>query len=225
MDIQFAYNLERMLYYVSHCDCDRIRGIMTEVETQYRSLSDHQLNKPPLSMDLVQAMQEIFYSYSVSDTDTLQTIHDFYADTLNNSVPYMGQTQPHGFVLCPHSATAVFVAQHVLPRDQPRFLTEVGATVVVLTAHPDKFDATVTHALTHFKHSHEEKNDQQKVEISQENKFTKYEIGPKVTALKSLPQKYRWLRKQEPGQEEPDDHSWRQRWISILRNDIEEVNK
>lgn len=197
MDIQFAYNLERMLYYITDEDSATVRSVMVDVEAQYRALGDHRRSKPPLASEIVTKMQTIFTSYSVSDEDTLRTIASFHAR--------------HGFVLCPHSATAVYVATHVVGPTPPP-----GAMIAVLTAHPDKFEDTVTRALREYGGA--------------ENASYAYTVSAPVAALKTLPQRYRWLRKR-PSEEEEEtaaaeeaNDAWRQRWIATLRRDIEAAN-
>lgn len=133
MDIQFAYNLERMLYFVSGCDASFIAEIMQSVEQQYRLLSasetaEHRVQLPPT---ISSAVQQIFFSYSCSDEETLDTIRRFHTE--------------HAFVLCPHSATAVHVVQNTMP---PKKGDATDETIIaVLTAHPDKFEDTVERAL------------------------------------------------------------------------------
>ena len=200
MDIQFAYNLERMLYYVTGEDSATVRGVMVDVEAQYRALGDHRRSKPPLSAELVAKMQAIFTSYSVSDEDTLRTIATFHAR--------------HGFTLCPHSATAVHVAttSPSLAVGRPN-----TTTIAVLTAHPDKFEDTVTRALREYGGGG-----------AQYATFT-YAVSAPVAALKTLPQRFRWLRKRPTDEEaqeaqDEDEDAWRQRWIATLRRDIEAAN-
>lgn len=194
MDIQFAYNLERMLYFISGRDEGLLKEIMTSVEAQYRSLDaavsrEHRVRLPEA---LLTEVQRLFLSYSVSDEETLRTIARFHNET--------------GFVLCPHSATAVHVATQVyLPS-----LPEAGdhPVVAVLTAHPDKFEATVRRALRDFG--------------GKEEALPSPFPSAAVQRLRTLPQRYAVLRKRD-GQSE-SEASWRERWIERLRADIVAAN-
>jgi ABC-type thiamine transport system substrate-binding protein len=57
-------------------------------------------------------------------------------------------------------------------------------------------------------------------------------VSAPVAALKTLPQRFRWLRKRptdeeaeaEAEDEDEDEDAWRQRWIATLRRDIEAAN-
>ena len=106
MDIQFAYNLERMLYYIFNEDSVKIKYIMETIEQNYNNhhIFDHNNNDKDslvydmkegyqLSTDDIAKIQDIFISYSVSDEQTLDTIEDM--------------NHKYQFLLCPHSATAV----------------------------------------------------------------------------------------------------------------------
>jgi hypothetical protein len=65
MDIQFAYNLERLLYLCSAGDCSLVKAIMTELE----STRAVQLPRP-----LLDAIQQTFLSCAVDDAQTLQAM-------------------------------------------------------------------------------------------------------------------------------------------------------
>lgn len=117
MDIQFAYNLERMLYYISNEDCSQVKEIMLSVDQQFSYVPGAKGVK--LKQHIIHNMQQIFSTISVNNEDTLATMKKFNED--------------HGFLLCPHSAISVFAAQTKfasLARDEP--------LVCVLTAHPAK---------------------------------------------------------------------------------------
>jgi threonine synthase len=126
MDIQFAYNLERMLYFVSGQDTTFTASVMTQVDKQFEFADSAQ----PVQLDsfILAKIQSIFSSVSVSDMDTLATMHEFY--------------QEHNKLLCPHSAIGVFAA-----RNSFRQYVDKSVSVCVLTAHPLKFESAVKKAL------------------------------------------------------------------------------
>jgi hypothetical protein len=62
MDIQFAYNLERMLYYILDEDPVPVKKYMSELELNEGS---------QLDQSVVEKMKEVFVSCSVSDQETL----------------------------------------------------------------------------------------------------------------------------------------------------------
>jgi threonine synthase len=124
MDIQYAYNLERMLYFICNEDGEYVRNIMTQVEIAYQSgVNTTDVSNVMLSESVVEKLQEVFLSCSVSDEDTLKTIQETYST--------------FGFALCPHSAVGVHGAQTVL-----RNIYRSEPIVCVLTAHPAKFEET-----------------------------------------------------------------------------------
>lgn len=135
MDIQFAYNLERMLYFICNENPDVVRPYMEAVERQFSYIPGAVGAK--LDSIVLARIQEIFTSYSVSDAETLQTIAEV--------------DKEHGIVLCPHSATAVYAALHPFRGQLRGPVTAAAAafapTVCVLTAHPSKFEETVRRAI------------------------------------------------------------------------------
>lgn len=174
MDIQFAYNLERMLYFICNENPDIVRPYMQAVERQYSYIPGAVGAK--LDSVVLRRIQEIFSSYSVSDAETLATIKEV--------------DEQHNMVLCPHSATSVFAALHPF-----KALAATTLTVCVLTAHPSKFEEAVQRA------------------IGRDPAFP-----PAITALRSLPHKFKTLDKRAP---EPE--VWRKDWIDILKADIANV--
>jgi threonine synthase len=126
MDIQFAYNLERLLYYASAENASVVRDIMADVEKQYRFQSD--ANGALLSPDLLSRIHRTFSSVSVSDALTIETIQQVYSSA--------------GVVLCPHSAISVYAGLKPF-----QHLTEQSKVVCVLTANPVKFASTVKKAI------------------------------------------------------------------------------
>ena len=124
MDIQFAYNLERMLYYVCNENSSIVKEIMIQLEKQY----NYEENALGIQLDplIVHKIQQIFLSISVSDENTLNTMKSFYE--INN------------ILLCPHSAIGIYAATNIFP-----YLTQNKneTLICVLTAHPAKFEETV----------------------------------------------------------------------------------
>jgi len=126
MDIQFAYNLERMLYYISNENCNEVKEIMLSVDQQFSYVPGATGAK--VKQHIVDKMQEVFYTISVNNEDTLATMKKFKED--------------HDFLLCPHSAISVFAALTkfaLLAAEEP--------LVCVLTAHPAKFEDAVRKAI------------------------------------------------------------------------------
>lgn len=126
MDIQFAYNLERMLYYVTGQNAELVDDIMTKVERQYQYSQDAE--GVLLEPWLVTEMQKVFTSSAVTDEQTLSTIKLFY--------------EKYNFLLCPHSAISVYGA--LFPFSS---LSKEEILVCVLTAHPAKFETAIQKSL------------------------------------------------------------------------------
>lgn len=125
MDIQFAYNLERMLFYILGQDCARVAEIMGAMERQFRM--EEGATGVQLPEDVLASIQEIFQSRSISDADTLATIREVYTD--------------YQIEVCPHSAVGICAARN---------LGAEGSAiphVCVLTAHPAKFESAIVKAL------------------------------------------------------------------------------
>lgn len=118
MDIQFAYNVERMLFYMCNQDPVITSSIMRQVDLQFAQHA----NSTGAKLDplLVHHIQELFLSCSVSDAETLGTM-------------CMIERQS-GFSLCPHSAIGVHAAQTVFSA-----ITSDVPTFCILTANPVKF--------------------------------------------------------------------------------------
>ena len=117
MDIQFAYNLERLLYFASGRDCTQVRRLMTTLEAARGA----QLPQP-----LLASIQEVFVSLSVLDEQTIETMRRIYRET--------------GYCLCPHSAVGVYALEQ-LEASLP-----TAPAICVLTAHPAKFNDAVSRA-------------------------------------------------------------------------------
>lgn len=121
MDIQFAYNVERMLFYMCNQDPAMTSLIMKEVDLQFsQQVGSRGAQLDPL---LVGRIQELFVSCSVSDDETLNTIREFQRES--------------NFSLCPHSAIGVHAAKHIFAS-----ITSTAPTFCVLTANPAKFEKT-----------------------------------------------------------------------------------
>lgn len=125
MDIQFAYNLERMLYYMCNENPHVLDEYMRGVEEQYKYSST--AKRVQLDKLLLQRMHDVFESMSVSDEQTLRTIKEIY--------------ESFEYLLCPHSAVAVYAAKTLRNKysDVP--------IVCVQTANPCKFEAAIEAAL------------------------------------------------------------------------------
>lgn len=116
MDIQIASNFERYLFHLFAEDPARVKAAFAE-------LKEH--GRISCSRDEMALVRKHFCSVSVSQTDTLQEIRDFYAET--------------GYLLDPHTAVGVKAARDLLPPDSAR--------ICLATAHPAKFSETVERAL------------------------------------------------------------------------------
>jgi threonine synthase len=111
MDIQVASNFERYLYYRVGEDAARVRGLMAEFGKTGQ-----------ISLD---GTDPAIVAGSGSQVQTLKTIATYYHD--------------HGYLLDPHTAVGVSVAE--------RFLDDKIPTVCLATAHPAKFPDTIREAV------------------------------------------------------------------------------
>jgi threonine synthase len=128
MDIQFAYNLERLLYFVSGGDVALVKSFMIPLDQQLNHFESDFATSPKLLPDeILSKIHETFMSYSVSDEETLQIISEVW-------------TKYH-YPLCPHSATGVHAAIKIFPDWWSVHRNDSGGTplICVLTAHPSKF--------------------------------------------------------------------------------------
>jgi threonine synthase len=101
MDIQFAYNLERVLFYICNENPATLGAYMAQLEASGAVQLD------PL---VVGRLRETFSSAAVSDEETLATMAGYWRD--------------HGYMLCPHSAIGVRAAERLaLPGKQICVLT------------------------------------------------------------------------------------------------------
>ena len=115
MDIQVASNFERLLF-------DVLNGNDQKVSKSMKSLSENGFFK--LEKDELDKIKETFAAEKVNDVDTLRIIKDFFVN--------------YGFILDPHTATAVGAAYKIRNNSK---------TVVLGTAHPFKFLETIKLAI------------------------------------------------------------------------------
>ncbi len=111
MDIQVASNFERYLYYRMGCDAARVRRAMEDFGRTGR------LDVSYLPSD----RDGLFAAGSADREQTLATIRAYY--------------EKHGYLLDPHTAVGVHVAQSRLHAREPM--------ICLATAHPAKFGETV----------------------------------------------------------------------------------
>ena len=115
MDIQVASNFERLLFDVLNSDDQKVSKLMQNLnENGYFQLEKEELKK----------IRENFSAEKINDTDTLRIIKDFFIN--------------YGFILDPHTATAVGASYKVKNNSK---------TVVLGTAHPYKFLETIKLAI------------------------------------------------------------------------------
>ena len=127
MDIQFAYNVERMLYLVSGGDTSSTARYMNAAQER-RVL--------PLPPWLLAKVQEVFLSSAVSDAQTCETMLQVHRES--------------GRTIDPHSAVGVHAARSARVRAALRAGRAPGTppppVCCVLTAHPAKFEAACRRA-------------------------------------------------------------------------------
>eukprot|EP01038_Epipyxis_sp_PR26KG_P006735 gene6735-9229_t len=132
MDIQFAYNLERMLYYICNENPDILNPIMRELERQFAF--EKEAKGVQLDSIIVNRIKETFLSCSIDDNRTMQTISEFYSK--------------YKYLLCPHSAIGVCAGLNNFYE-----LSRSIKTVCVLTAHPVKFESCIVKAIGSYPES------------------------------------------------------------------------
>ena len=115
MDIQVASNFERLLF-------DVLNGNDQKVSKSIKSLSKNGFFK--LEKDELDKIKETFAAEKINDADTLRIIKDFFVN--------------YGFILDPHTATAVGAAYKIRNNSK---------TVILGTAHPYKFLETIKLAI------------------------------------------------------------------------------
>ena len=112
IDIQISSNFERLLFDITD-DAKYVREQMLKLN------SDHQYE---LSNQIVKKMRDVFSSYSVSQDEVKEIIHNFY----NN----------YNIVIDPHTAIGLGSAN--------KSEDEFDIKVSLATAHPAKFSDTVS---------------------------------------------------------------------------------
>ena len=115
MDIQVASNFERLLFDVLNSDHQKVSKLM-------KDLNDNGFFK--LEKDELKKIKENFSAEKINDADTLRIIKDFFIN--------------YGFILDPHTATAVGASYKVKNNSK---------TIVLGTAHPYKFLETIKLAI------------------------------------------------------------------------------
>ncbi len=124
MDIQFAYNVERLLYFTGGRNCTAVANVMAQVDAQFNTDCSQSVT---LSVDMLTSIQSIFSSCCVSDQATLASIGEVYST--------------YGYALCPHSALGVHAGRNLF-----RNLSQHCPLLCVLTAHPSKFETSFVKA-------------------------------------------------------------------------------
>jgi threonine synthase len=201
MDIQFAYNLERLLFFISDGNVQLVNTFMRPLEAHLsRQSSDLPLpsdnesemktiEDPKLPLEILEKIRMIYDSVSVSDESTLSMIQEMW--------------MKHQYPLCPHSAVGVYAAMKIFPNLWSIESNVSGGTpmVCVLTAHPSKFPDVFERAT---------------------GEMTTPELTCfPVSKLKELPIRYEWLRQYD------EDHrliqNWREVWIETIKGKINEL--
>ena len=148
-----------------------------------------------IPLNIVHKLQTIFKSTSVSDEQTLQTIRDVY--------------EHKSLFLCPHSAVAVFAAQHVFTAElQSHFVT-----VCVQTANPRKFREIVQLA---FNYNNNTNHDNDNNDNNNEEELLS-ELNELHDQLQSMPKRFDCLLTD-------DCEDWRSMWITKLKEDVRAHN-
>ncbi|AJE03311.1 threonine synthase [Geobacter pickeringii] len=116
MDIQLASNFERYLFYLFDEDPARVCQAFAALPTKGR------IDFSPAEMARV---RDEFISRSVNETETIETISSFHAET--------------GYILDPHTAVGVKAARELVTDGTP--------AICLATAHPAKFAEAVVRAV------------------------------------------------------------------------------
>jgi len=129
MDIQVASNFERYLYYRLGKDAGALRDMMDSFKAE-KSLS------VPLNANGV--VDDLFVAGAASTAQTLATIKKYHEE--------------HGYMLDPHTAVGVAVAERfaegrALSPKAPRTARRAVPTICLATAHPAKFTEAIEQAV------------------------------------------------------------------------------
>ena len=114
MDIQFAYNLERVLWFASHGDGDLVGSTISTLEKTGTSRLDELLRL---------TVGDLFEAISVDDDATTACMRRYWSS--------------HRYALCPHSAIAVAAVDQL--QQAGSLGSRSGVVVCVATAHVAKF--------------------------------------------------------------------------------------
>ncbi len=115
MDIQVASNFERLLFDIFRHDHKKVQSSMDNLAKDgFFKINEEELKK----------IKDDFEAETISDTETIRMIKDFFIN--------------HGFILDPHTATAVSAAYKI---------KNGSKTIVLGTAHPYKFFDTIKLAI------------------------------------------------------------------------------
>jgi threonine synthase len=116
MDIQVASNFERYLYYRVGSNSEKLQSLMTQFK-----------DTGALSLPLPEGetVDDLFIAGTGSRAETLDTIRKYH--------------QQYGYILDPHTAVGVHVAEQHLQDEIP--------TICLATAHPAKFSQAIQEAL------------------------------------------------------------------------------
>ncbi len=116
MDIQVASNFERYLFDKVDRDATRLRGLMKDFS---------RTGALQLSVEAGQPVDELFVAGVGTTATTLDVIRRYHRE--------------HGYLLDPHTAVGVHVAERHLHRDEP--------VICLATAHPAKFPRAIQDAV------------------------------------------------------------------------------
>ena len=117
MDIQISSNFERLLFDLCDSDAAQVSSLMSDLKGKGGfAVSERQL----------EMARKVFSAGCASDKETLETIAETH--------------KKYGYILDPHTAVGVRVAQKLSPRLQ-------HPTVFLATAHPAKFPETIARAI------------------------------------------------------------------------------
>ena len=148
MDIQISSNFERLLFQLSEKDTSWVKRKMVELQTQ---------GKFQLEETFLQKFRYYFQSVAVSQTETRQTIKEFY--------------NKNNIILDPHTAIAVHAAQKLLPNKK---------VICIATAHAAKFSETIYETL-----NIQPQLPDSLIDIDKKKKRF-YRIQPKLSCLKEI---------------------------------------
>ena len=116
MDIQVASNFERYLFHRVGCDATKLCGLMNDFDTT-KSLH--------IPLDKGEPVDELFIAGVGNTQSTMETIKRYHKD--------------FGYLLDPHTAVGVYVAEQHGHREEP--------TICLSTAHPAKFNQAIINAI------------------------------------------------------------------------------